>query len=224
MKNLKILATAALIAISTLAMAQERDYDFDYNNVNDDYRQNIYFGVKAGLNFSNVYDSQNESFSADGKLGLVGGAVLNFPISEYFSFQPEFLYSQKGFKGSGTLLGSEYNFTRTTSYIDIPIQLALKVSKILTIVGGPQYSYLLNQKDSFENSSMSFEQEEEFKNDNIRKNILGFVAGMDLYLDGFIIGGRVGWDFQNNNGNGTSDTPRYKNAWVQATIGYTLFK
>lgn len=215
MKNLKILATVAFMTISTFAIAQE---------VNDDYREKVYFGVKAGLNLSNVYDSKDENFSADGKLGFAGGAVLNFPLGNYFGFQPEFLFSQKGFKGSGTLLGSEYNFTRTTSYIDIPIQLAFKVSDILTIVAGPQYSYLIKQKDTFENSSMSYEQEQEINNDNIRKNILGFVAGMDLYLDGFIIGGRLGWDFQNNNGNGTSNTPRYKNAWLQGTIGYTLFK
>ncbi|MGM0580865.1 MAG: porin family protein [Bacteroidota bacterium] len=215
MKNLKILATAAFMTISSFAIAQE---------INDDYRDNIYFGFKAGFNYSNIYDNNDESFTADGKLGMIGGAVLNIPINNYLGFQPEILFSQKGFKGSGTLFGSEYNFTRTTSYIDIPLQISLKASDIATFVAGPQYSYLVYQKDTFTNSSASFAQEEEIKNDNIRKNILGFVAGMDLYLDGFIIGGRLGWDVQNNNGNGTSDTPRYKNAWLQGTIGYTLFK
>ncbi|WP_375581257.1 porin family protein [Marivirga tractuosa] len=215
MKNLKILATAAFMTISSFAIAQEKS---------NDYRENIYFGLKAGLNVSNIYDSNEDDFNADGKLGMVGGAVLNMPISKYFGIQPEFLFSQKGFKGSGTFLGSEYNFTRTTSYIDIPLQLTFKASEFATFVAGPQFSYLINQKDVFDNSAGSFTHEEDFKNDNIRKNILGFVAGMDLYLDGFIIGGRVGWDFQDNHGDGTSDTPRYKNAWLQGTIGYTLFK
>jgi hypothetical protein len=42
-------------------------------------------------------------------------------------------------------------------------------------------------------------------------------------LDHTVIGARAGWDLSNNNGNGTSSTPRYKNAWVQATVGYRFF-
>jgi hypothetical protein len=31
---------------------------------------------------------------------------------------------------------------------------------------------------------------------------------------------RGSWDLKNNNGDGTSTTPRYKNVWYQATVGY----
>lgn len=167
---------------------------------------------------------KDESFDADGKFGLAGGAVLYLPINEYFGVQPEILFSQKGFKGTGILLGSEYNFKRTTSYIDVPLQFALNPSELLTIVLGPQYSYLISQKDEFESTFASYDQEQAIKNDNIRKNILGFVVGFDIHQEQITMGARMGGDIQNNNGNGTSDTPRYKNAWVQATLGYTLFK
>lgn len=39
---------------------------------------------------------------------------------------------------------------------------------------------------------------------------------------GFVVGVRAGWDLTNNNGNGNSETPRYKNAWAGLTVGVRL--
>jgi len=105
------------------------------------------------------------------------------------------------------------------NYIDIPILVAFKPIEYLTILAGPQYSYLIEQKDEFDNPISDFEIVKEFENDNIRKNTLCFVAGADGYLDQFVFGARVGFDLFNNNGDGTSTTPRYKNVWLQITAG-----
>ena len=183
----------------------------------------ILFGLKAGANYSNQYDSKNENFTSDSKLGFAGGAYLNFPLGSSIGFQPEILISQKGFKASGKLLGSSYNLTRTTSYIDVPLMLSIKPVQFLTIVLGPQYSYLLKQKDVFTNNTFTTAQNQEFNNDNIRKNILGITGGVDLNIKNATVGLRIGREFQNNNGDGTSSTPRYKNAWVQATLGLRVF-
>ena len=187
-----------------------------------DFREKLQFGLKVGVNYSNVYDSQGEAFNANSKFGLAAGAFLALPITKYIGFQPEVLFSQKGFQATGRILGSEYNFTRTTSYIDVPLLFALKPSALLTLLAGPQYSYLVHQKDVFVNAATSNQQEQEFKHDNIRKNILCFLGGADFNLSNVILGARIGWDIQNNNGDGTSATPRYKNVWYQATIGFRL--
>jgi hypothetical protein len=213
MKTIKILVAVVLMLITNNAMTAANETD---------NRERLKFGLKAGLNYANVYDSQSEEFHADAKLGFAGGAFISIPISKYLGLQPEILYSRKGFKGSGVILGNEYSFTRTTSYIDIPLQLALKPSEFLTFVAGPQYSYLLSQKDEFKSTSFSHVQEEEFDNDNIRKNIFGFVLGLDINMKHIILGTRVGWDITENHGDGSSTTPRYKNRWVQATIGYAF--
>ena len=213
MKKIKILAALAFVAITSNVMAQ---------NDETDYREELRFGLKAGLNYSNVYDEKTEDFNSDAKFGFVGGAFLSIPINKYLGVQPEVLFSQKGFKGDGRILGSKYEFTRTTSYIDVPIQVAFKPSEFLTVLAGPQYSYLMNQKDDFNSSMMSYSQEQEFKNNNIRKNILGIVAGLDINIKNVIIGTRAGWDIQNNHGDGSSNTPRYKNMWFQGTIGYAF--
>ena len=92
----------------------------------------------------------------------------------------------------------------------------------MTIQLGPQYSYLIKQKNAFSNAATSIEQAEEFKNENIRKNTLCFIGGLDINIQRIVIGARAGWDIQNNNGDGTSTAPRYKNAWTQLTMGFRL--
>jgi hypothetical protein len=216
MKKLTLIAVLFLSYAGTL-IAQ--------GNSNDtDNREKLQFGIKAGLNYSNVYDEEGEEFRADPKFGLAAGVTLAIPFGKYLGIQPEVLISQKGFRGHGTMLGSEYTFTRTTTYLDIPLQVAFKPSEFFTLVAGPQYSYLLNQRDVFTNSSSSYVQEHEFDNDNIRKNIFGVVGGLDINLKHITLGTRVGCDLQNNNGDGTSTTPRYKNVWFQGTIGYSFYK
>lgn len=185
-----------------------------------DTRSQFHFGIKAGGNFANVYDAQGEEFRADGKLGFAGGVFLSIPIGNVFGIQPEILFSQKGFKAEGSLLGTNYGLTRTTDFIDVPLFLAVKPLPALTILAGPQFSYLMQRKDVFNTALGSAEQIQEFKNDNIRKNILGGVVGLDVNLHPLVVGARAGWDLSTNNGDGSSQTPRYKNAWVQATLGY----
>ncbi len=183
----------------------------------------VLFGLKVGANYSNQYDSKGGNFTSTSKVGFAGGAFLALYISQYVGVQPEILISQKGFIAKGSVLGSPYDLTRTTTYVDVPLMLAIKPVSFATIVLGPQYSYLLKQKDKFTNEVFTNEQNKEFNNDNIRKNILGFVGGVDINIKNVVLGLRAGRDFQNNNGDGTSTTPRYKNAWVQATLGLKVF-
>jgi hypothetical protein len=185
-----------------------------------DYSERLTFGVKGGLNLSNVYDTKGEQFDADAKFGFVAGGFISIPLGKVIGVQPEFLISQKGFQATGVLLGAPYSFTRTTTYIDVPLLFAIKPFELLTLLAGPQYSYLQVQKDVFGSATTSVDQETQFKNDNIRKNTLCFTGGADLNLDHVVLGARLGWDLFNNNGDGTSTTPRYKNVWYQATIGF----
>jgi len=182
----------------------------------------LQFGAKVGANYSNVYDSQGQEYKADGKFGFAAGGFLSIPIGTYFGIQPELLFSQKGYQASGTVLGSDVSFTRTSNYIDLPIFFTVKPDEMVTIMIGPQYSYLMSQKDVFLNPISNVVVQEDFNTDNIRKNTLCLVTGLDINLDRFVIGARVGWDLFNNNGDGTSTTPRYKNVYGQATIGFRL--
>ncbi|MHB1278133.1 MAG: porin family protein [Bacteroidia bacterium] len=211
MKKL-LLSLTTLLAISTASSAQDASPT--------DLRSSLLFGFKAGINYSNVYDSEGEDFQADSKIGFAGGVFLAIPIGTLFGFQPEILYSQKGYQSTGTMLGTSYSMTRTTNWIDVPLLFSFKPVQYINLVAGPQYSYLLSRKDVFTNGTSTIEQEKEFENENLRKNILCFTGGVDLTMNKLVIGGRAGWDFQTNHGDGTYSTPRYKNMWYQLTLGF----
>lgn len=203
----------ALIIIATTMNAQ---------NTSSNSSDQIHIGVKAGANYSNIYDSQGEKYDADGKIGFATGAFVNIPIGTYLGIQPELLFSQKGFTATSTVLGSDVSFTRTTNYIDIPVFLAIKPSEMVTVLVGPQYSYLIKQNDVFSSPITDIVVTQDFDADNIRKNTLCVVGGVDVNLNNIVLGARVGMDMYNNNGDGTSTTPRYKNVWAQATVGFRL--
>jgi hypothetical protein len=209
MKNMKkiLIMILAIFSIAYQSRAQDSG---------SDSREKLQVGFKLGLNYSNVYDEQGDNFTADGKFGFVTGAFLSIPIGKYLGVQPEILFSQKGYQANGSILGISYTYSRTLNYIDVPLLVQLKPSPFVSLVAGPQFSYLIKQQDKFENTI----QEQDFNNDNIRKNILGVVGGFDINPNHFVFSARVGWDVTNNNGDGTSTNPRYKNVWYQTTIGF----
>lgn len=212
MKN-SILIISLFLLLANTSFAQ---------NNSADNRENIHFGLKAGISYSNVYDAQGDQFNADAKFGFSGGAFVAIPITSLFGIQPEFLLTQKGFKGSGNILGFPYSFKKTSTFFEIPILLAFKPTPFITILAGPQYSFLLKEKYEFTSSIINTLQENEFEQDNIRKNILGFVAGMDINMSKVVLSGRIGFDIQDNKGDGTSSTPRYKNVSGQIGLGFRL--
>lgn len=185
-----------------------------------DNRDVVSFGFKAGTNYSNVYDEQGNDFVADSKFGLAVGAFVTIPFGKIIGIQPEILFSQKGFKSSGTYFGSTYSMTRTTDFIDVPLLFAVKPISQVTLLFGPQFSYLLEQRDEFTGGNISSTQQQEFDNDDITKNIMALTGGVDLNVESFVVGVRAGWDIKTNEGDGDSSTPRYKNMWYQATVGY----
>ena len=209
-----------IVAIAMLTVAKAQETVKDKSGSDTDTRSNIVLGAKLGANYSNVYDSEGQDFVADAKLGFVVGGFVTIPLGKLFAIQPEVLYSQKGFKGSGTLLGSPYSYIRTTDYLDIPLFVAVRPSEYISILAGPQFSFLMSEKNEFTSATVNTTQEQAFNNDNIRKNTFCLIGGVDVNLSKLVIGARAGWDLKTNNGDGTSDTPRYKNMWYQLTLGY----
>jgi len=207
-----ILAMIAITFMINMSVAQEELLDL---------REKFTFGIKGGVNLSNVYDSKDEDFDTDAKLGLAAGVFVGIPLGQVVGIQPEVLYSQRGFKATGsTLIGGDYEFKRTTNYLDVPLFLAIKPSPMLTLLAGPQFSFLLDGKYDFENSIISGGLEEDFDNEDERKNTLCITGGVDINLENLVISGRAGWDLKENNEDGSSTTPRYKNVWLQATLGF----
>src|SRR5699024_2253310 len=107
-------------------------------------------------------------------------------------------------------------------YIDVPVLLAIRPIKYLSIVIGPEVSFHVYDKTTFTAGDLSSTQEEKFENDNLRKNRIGMHVGFDVNIDRFMISPRFSMDFIDNKGDGTSTHPRYKDLYFQLTFGVRL--
>ena len=123
------------------------------------------FGVKAGLNFSNVKNVG----STDNKtrLGLNCGLLTEIGISKKFIIRPELLYSIKGnkspataFNGSGTL---------SLNYFSIPLLGGFRPNDKFLILLGPEFNFLINANSKFDGS-----------NHDVSKNFRKFDLAIDL--------------------------------------------
>lgn len=133
------------------------------------------FGLKAGLNISNV--SNLYESSTNSRTGFNAGAFVNLPLANKFKIQPELLYSQKGLKyPTGT---EEYG------YLSIPIMFQYNIVENFYIEAGPEFSILLSAKDKFngkttnqyEYESGTFDLKDEYRTLDIG---VGFGLGYDI--------------------------------------------
>lgn len=188
-------------------------------NETEDNREKLQFGIRAGASFANVYDESGEDFVADGKLGAAGGFVLSIPIGRYLGFQPEAMFIQKGFSGDARYNGKPYSLTRTTNHLDFPLQLKFNPAKNFSLLGGPQYSFLLSRKDEIDVGNLTIEEVDFIKNDKIQENIFGLTFGAEFNFNAVTVTGKAGWDLQKNDDDAASVSPRYKNQWLLLTLG-----
>ena len=213
MTTLKKLFIAPVFAVALFSAQSISAQDLTNSSAYDmDGREELKVGIKAGMNYSNVYSESGDDFVADGKAGFAGGVFVSIPLSQLVGIQPELMYSQKGFKGE--VLGAEYK--ATFNYLDLPVHLQIKPTENISILAGPQFSYLLSSKYELGNFSAS---SDDLEDDNKRAT-LGLSAGIDFTLQNFLISARGSWDLSKvNDDNNTSDI-NYKNQVFQVTLGY----
>ncbi len=59
-----------------------------------DLRAQALIGIKAGVNFATLGGS--DTYGLKNVLGVLGGFLVNLPLSEHVSLQPEAVYSGEG--------------------------------------------------------------------------------------------------------------------------------
>lgn len=211
MKKMMILSVALFMAGTVSVIAQSST---------STKTNGLHLGLRAGANLSNIVTGDNTDFNNGSKIGLTAAAFLEIPIVNGFSVQPELQYAQKGYKADGRFLGSNYEYKLTSHFIEVPILAKFKPAKAFGIVVGPQFSFLTSTSTKLTTPNATFENQINQDNDNLRKNILGGVIGVEATLGGVVLDLRYARDFQNNNGDGTTSTPRYKNQVIALTAGF----
>jgi len=178
--------------------------------------------VRAGANFANMVKSGDKNFSTDFKPGFHAGLGIDIPLVAGLAFSPEILFSQKGYKTTASVLGSETKYSVTTNYIDVPILAKFRTSGF-NIHVGPQISFLTSTTESWDSGSQEYRNTIKEENANLKKSIISGVAGIGFDVSSKVsLIARYAIDFQKNNGDGTSQTPEYKNQVIQVGLGIKL--
>lgn len=133
------------------------------NQNSNSQENNIEFGLKAGLNYSNFILSNKFSSGFPGeynaKFGFHIGGFLNLKISEKLQFHPELLFSSQNmdynYNHGLTLEGPDENYKASInqSLIIIPLMVSYFVTENFDIEFGPQPGYVIDQKFSDNNNN-----------------------------------------------------------------------
>lgn len=106
------------------------------------FAQTVSGGIKGGVNFANidVETGETDEPEFDTKPGLIIGGFVDVPFTDAVSFQPEFLFTQKGAKLEE--FGDEFDVD--VDFIQIPLLLKLKAPTGGTrpfVVVGPAFGF-----------------------------------------------------------------------------------
>lgn len=214
----KLMVVAIVFSLTTQAFAQE-------------------FGVRAGLNISNMLakdddDTYSDDFSS--KLGFHVGGTVEFPFSDMFALETGLFINTKGFKYTEDDIEArsddEYKMTLNLYYIDIPINAkgiydAGDVKVFAT--AGPYIGVGLTGKWKYKMTYMGEEDEdtEDVKwgsdedEDDFKRLDLGLGFGAGVEYKAFLVG--LGYNVGLANISPYSDNGYKENNRVfQVTFGY----
>lgn len=150
----KISLLALILAASTIVFAQSPK-----------------FGLKAGVNISNI-DWKVANTNFDNRIGFHVGMLAHLHLSPQWGLQPEVQYSTEGVKQSVT--SGEY--TWKTDYINIPVMLQYMFDNGFRLEAGPQLGLMVSNDNN---------------NDIFKSTNVGLGFGLNyLTYSGFGVGGR----------------------------------
>jgi len=140
--------------------------------------QDVVFGLKAGLNTSNWYGSNDDvSDIYNTRSSVHVGALLELNISEKFSLQPEVIYNITGAKvnpvdaSRDALPASDILYD--VQYISVPLMVRYKFKNNLQLELGPQMGFLVDARTNVDGEN--YDVKNEFEKRELAMNAgLGF--------------------------------------------------
>lgn len=197
------------------------------------------FGVKAGLNLSNILEKDDDdTYSEDYKMnpGFHVGATAEFPITEMLSFETGLLLSTKGYRMSEeeTDGGETYEYKGNINllYVDIPL-----TAKAYFDVGGakiygafgPYLGLGLSGKYKIEETYMGSTDTEEGdlelgsdeQNDDFKSLDFGLAIGAGVEINAIQIGLSYGLGLANISPY-SGDGYKVNNRVLGLSVGYRL--
>lgn len=143
------------------------------------FAQGFHAGVKGGANLAKI---DNQSFKDGFKYGYNFGGFAEINFNKKWGIQPEVLWSQNNYvtasKISEVVPGAISDVNVKLDYLQMPILLSYRPSKLLTFQAGPQFGILINQNKSFlQNGRDAFKQGDFALLGGAQLNLGGLKAG-----------------------------------------------
>ncbi|WP_185226196.1 porin family protein [Chryseobacterium indologenes] len=164
------------------------------------------FGIKAGGNLSSFTGGDSKS-----KIGYYAGALVNVPLSEAFSIQPEIVYSQQGAKAKDDYEMATYtikNMQQTLGYINVPVMLQYNATPEFYLEAGPEFGLLISAqaKGDINGSTYKADNKDSMKSFNFGAGIgLGYKFTPNLGVNARYIAG-ITKILKNNFGDSSKNT------------------
>jgi hypothetical protein len=181
------------------------------------YAQKLHLGVTAG---ANLYKITGRSFDQKTQTGFSAGAYGEYSFNRLLGVQGELIWSQLRGKTDGDFnqiygqYGAVSNADVYLNYISLPLMVAFKPTPELSILIGPQYSYLINQTSGLLQGG-GYQNKDAFK-----KGEASLVFGGQLNLGKIKIDARYTAGLTNLNGINSSD--EWKFHGFHFSLGYQL--
>jgi outer membrane protein with beta-barrel domain len=130
------------------------------------------FGFRAGINLSHMNFSKGSppvNIETSWGSEMCFGFLMVLPLSDKFSFQPEYLYSQMGSKIKNSDTAFKLN------YLSLPVFLKFQLIEKLSLMAGPQFDILINAKKTITGQSFNITHDTEERS-------LGIAAAMEYEI------------------------------------------
>ena len=181
------------------------------------------FGIKGGVNFSNLYVSnvQDEHL----KLGVNAGFFAKLPMTKGISIQPELLYTSKGAKEKYNSLGQTGEYRFNLNYIETPLLVVFNLTHNFNLSAGGYTAYLVsaNVKDLHSDGSITGVMD--LNAGNFHRFDYGLAGGLGLDIGKVTLGARYNYGLQNigRSGNLSGDlTKNSRNIVATLFIGFAF--
>jgi hypothetical protein len=141
-------------------------------------KETVRIGIKGGVNFSSLYTK--DSYSTKMLTGFNLGVFSKLSISPKVAFQPELYYTSKGSEVTynNSFVNGIARFK--LNYIELPVLLAINISKNFNIQFGPYASILINGKVKNESNVNLFDFEDNINSDDFSRFDAGIAVGTGI--------------------------------------------
>jgi len=218
MKHILFLAICLLVAGSVSAQTYYygprhiRRRPVQRQSNDDFYRPRI--GIEGGLSIANTVSSYNSNYGTNSILAFNAGIVAEVPLIYPLSFEPEVLFSQKGYQANTT----DGTLTQRNDYIDVPLLAKFRLVRGFNFLVGPQLNFPVASTTTFNNGFNT--SSESYYTTTSNKSYVAGVVGFSIDLNQNVdIHARYVIDLSSNEQDVNSPIPSYRNQVWQFGLG-----